>query len=156
MAGAVGRVDLSGSTEILFDARGDPSLGADPTAEAFVAVEVMRAWSWETAARGEVQAKLEEVVTRLDRSQLLVVLQADEQKFAEAISAFFAVLTGADEAPPRVWVAPLAGWLLDKVNRYVNAAATAGGKATGTAVGGVIFADLTPLHHVLAQLAASV
>jgi hypothetical protein len=116
-------------------------------------VAVVAAFSWESVARGEVQMRLEQVVTLMDRSELLSVLTADDQLFARAIRAFFAELTRAVDSPPEEIVAPHAGWLARKIDLFTDSAAKARGAAAVTGLSGVAAAYLPQLHQLLVQLA---
>ena len=70
-------------------------------------------FDWESAARGVVQTKLEEVVSLMDRAQLLIVLNADDRLMATAIKAFFSTLTRSVETPAKDVVQPQAAGLLE-------------------------------------------
>jgi hypothetical protein len=87
-------------------------------------------FDWDTAAREEVHRKIEQVVTLLDRSQLLIFLSADDLEMASAINDFLLrLLRLADTKPPKDVVAPQLRWLKARLVVF-GAAGLAGAGAT--------------------------
>jgi hypothetical protein len=113
-------------------------------------------FDWETAARGVVQEKLEEVVTLMDRAQLLVALQADDRLMAEAIKAFFSTLTKSAETPDKDVVQPQARWLVRKLDVFTDSMAAAGGTAAASGIGIAAASYVPQLHALLVQLATNI
>lgn len=135
------------------EVRGRSTLAANAslTAEGTLAQPVA---TWETAARGEVQAKLEEVVGLLDRSDLLTLLGGDDRLIAEGIKALLIELSHVADTPDKeVAIGPLK-WLGRKVDLFLDEAVKTAGKAAGVAVVGAAAIYIPQLHHVLSDLNA--
>jgi hypothetical protein len=108
--------------------------------------------TWETAARGYIQAKLEEVVNLLTTSDLLVLLAGDDKITAEAIRDLLSDLLHVEGTPDKSVVAGPLRWLWRKVDTFLDAAAKSAGKAAGPALVGVALLHLPQLHHLLNEL----
>jgi hypothetical protein len=80
----------------------------------------------------------------MDRSQLLLALQGDDERHARAVQAFFAELGGTEE-PPRSMVQSGASWLLVKVDVFAKSFAVAAGPVA-----------VLELQHVLSQLSGAI
>jgi hypothetical protein len=92
--------------------------------------------TWETTARGQIQAKLEVVVGLLDRSDLLALLEGDDKLTAEGSKDLLVSITHVVGTPDKSVVGGPLRWLGHKVDLFLNAAATSSGKAVGPALGG--------------------
>ena len=108
--------------------------------------------TWETAARGYIQAKLEEVVNLLTTSDLLLLLAGDDKITAEAIRDFLSDLVHVEGTPDKSVVVGALKWLGRKVDMFLDAAAKSAGMAVGPAVVGVVALHLPQLHHLLNEL----
>ena len=101
--------------------------------------------TWETAAHGYVQAKLEEVVNLLTASDLLLLMAGDDKITAEAIRDFLSDLVHVEGTPDKSVVVGALKWLGRKVDRFLDAAAKSAGTAVGPAVVGVVALHLPQL-----------
>ncbi|MGO9660606.1 MAG: hypothetical protein ACLQVK_01050 [Acidimicrobiales bacterium] len=108
--------------------------------------------TWETAARGHIQARLEEVVQFLDRSDLLALLEGDDRLTAEGIKELLLSLAHVSGTPDKSVVSGSLRWLGHKVDVFLDAAAKSSGKAVGPVAVAVLVAYLPPLHHALDEL----
>lgn len=105
--------------------------------------------TWETVARGQIQETFEEVVTLLDRSELLILLDGDDRLTVEGIKELLSRLARTSETPDKSLVSGPLRWLGHKVDRFLDSAADAAGKAVGwTAVAGTLYL----LRHKVGEL----